>query len=71
MASLNGNATLIEMLLKAGADANTATSEGETVLMIAARTGIAAAVKTLLAHGADPTFQRRVSRAVCAHVGRE
>jgi ankyrin repeat protein len=46
---------MIESLLKAGADPNTlATPQGETVLMIAARTGNADAVKALLDHGADP-----------------
>jgi ankyrin repeat protein len=54
MASLNGNAPLVEMLLKAGADANTATPDGESVLMIASRTGLSAAVQALLAHGANP-----------------
>jgi ankyrin repeat protein len=54
MACLNGNATLVELLLKAGADVNTVTANNETVLMIAARTGVAAAVKTLLSHRADP-----------------
>ncbi len=44
---------MVELLLKAGADPNAAQAEGETVLMTAARTGIPAAVKTLLAYGAD------------------
>ena len=38
-AAVNGNAAMIELLLKAGADANTALPEGETALMTAARTG--------------------------------
>jgi ankyrin repeat protein len=53
LAATNGNAPMLELLLKAGANPNAAQSEGETVLMTAARTGVAAAVKTLLAHGAD------------------
>ena len=53
LASANGNGAMVEMLLKAGADANTALSEGETVLMAAARTGKPEAVKALLDHGAD------------------
>ena len=40
-------------LLKAGADANAATTEGETALMTVARTGNVEAAKVLLAHGAD------------------
>ena len=43
----------VELLLKAGANPNAAQAEGETVLMTAARTGVPAAVKALLAHGAD------------------
>jgi ankyrin repeat protein len=39
--------------LKAGADPNTATPEGETVLMTASKTGKLDAVKVLLAHGAE------------------
>jgi ankyrin len=49
-----GNATIIEALLKAGADPNTrVTADGETVLMTTARSGNADAVKILLAHGAE------------------
>src|SRR5262249_38505794 len=44
---------LIEMLLKAGADPNTALPEGETPLMTAARSGSVEAVSALAAHGAD------------------
>jgi ankyrin repeat protein len=40
--------------LKAGADPNTVTANGETVLMIAARTGVDAAVRALLSQGANP-----------------
>ena len=53
LAATNGNAAILELLLKAGANPNATQSEGETALMTAARTGIPAAVKTLLAHGAD------------------
>jgi len=49
-----GTAALVEALLKAGADANTLTTEkGETVLMTAARAGNTQAVKVLLDHGAN------------------
>ena len=51
---LNGNAATIGMLLEAGADAAAASPEGETALMVAARTGKLDAVNALLARGADP-----------------
>ncbi|PYS42270.1 MAG: hypothetical protein DMG14_04530, partial [Acidobacteria bacterium] len=53
LACVNGNPAMIEKLLKAGADANAVSNEGETVLMTAARTGNVDAVKVLLARGAD------------------
>ena len=43
---------MIEKLLKAGADANEVSTEGETALMTAARTGNVPAAKVLLANGA-------------------
>jgi ankyrin repeat protein len=42
------------MLLEAGADATASSAEGETALMVAARTGKVDAVNALLARGADP-----------------
>ena len=42
-----------DLLLEAGADPNTASAEGETVLMTAARTGSADLVRLLIEHGAD------------------
>jgi uncharacterized protein len=54
LACINGNAAMIEKLLKAGADPNAALSElGETPLMMASRTGDVGAVKVLLDHGAN------------------
>ena len=53
LACSNGNAPMIELLLKAGADANTTLPEGETALMTAANTGNVAALKVLIAHGAN------------------
>src|SRR6185436_13612873 len=53
LAAANGNAPMIEALIKAGADAKAANADGETVLMIAARTGNADAVKALVSHGAN------------------
>ena len=54
LAATNGNAAMIEKLLKAGEDANAVVSEaGDTALMLAARTGKPDAVAMLLNHGAD------------------
>ncbi len=50
---------MIELLLKAGADVDTALPEGETALMTAARTGKVDAVRVLLAHGADVNAKER------------
>lgn len=52
LACTNGSPSMIALLLKAGADPNTALSDGETALMTAARTGNVDAVNVLLAHGA-------------------
>ena len=60
LAATNGSAPMIERLLAAGADPNTALPGGETVLMTAARAGNAAAVRALLDRGAD--VQARASR---------
>src|SRR5262252_1302076 len=54
LAAGNGNAALLESLFKSGADAKAADAalrEGRTLLMLAARTGSAEAVKLLVAHG--------------------
>ena len=53
LASLIGNASLIEKLLKAGADANEKELDGATPLMFAARNGNVAAIQVLLDHKAD------------------
>jgi len=53
MASKNGNASIIEALLTAGADANSVNEHGTTPLMLAAASGSANAVKALVQHGAD------------------
>ncbi len=52
MASTNGDAAMIEALLKAGADANSKKGNGTTALMLASASGSADAVKVLLDHGA-------------------
>jgi ankyrin repeat protein len=53
LACTNQNATIVAKLLQAGADPNQAKWTGETPLMSCANTGIAAAVRDLLDHGAD------------------
>src|SRR4029077_11624285 len=58
-AALNGNARIIVLLLKAGADVDVALPEGETPLMTAARTGKVDAVKVLLEHGASVNVKEK------------
>jgi uncharacterized protein len=54
LASINGNAAMLEKLIQAGADPNVAlTKFGDTALMMTARTGKADAVKALLDHAAQ------------------
>jgi uncharacterized protein len=53
MASTNGNAAIIEALLKAGADVHSVKANGTTALMLAAASGNPEAVKMLLDHGAS------------------
>src|SRR5579871_6453429 len=53
LACQNGNAYLVEQLLKAGADPNAGATENETALMTAARAGALDAAKILLDHGAQ------------------
>lgn len=54
MAARQGHAPLVDLLLKAGADAREANGNGTTVLMMAAAAGSAEAVELLIARGADP-----------------
>ncbi len=53
LACARGNAEIVEQLLGAGADANTALPEGETCLMTAAGAGSLPVVKALLVRGAN------------------
>ncbi len=54
LAALNGNAAMVEKLVKAGADPNAPlTPSGDTALMMASRTGKTDAVSVLLESGAN------------------
>ena len=53
LAAKNGNAAVMEPLIKAGADINGRTSNGTTALMFAAAAGNADAVNVLIDRGAD------------------
>jgi uncharacterized protein len=53
MASTNGDAGLIEMLMKAGAGVKSKKTNGTTALMLAAASGSVDAVRVLLEHGAE------------------
>jgi len=59
LACTNGNAAMVELLLKSGADFNTALRGGETVLMTAARTGRAQLCTPLLAAAVSPPTSNR------------
>lgn len=60
MAATNGNAAIIEALLKAGAGANSVKANGTTALMLAASSGNPEAVKILLDHGAGVNARESV-----------
>ena len=53
IAARNGSAGVVDVLLKAGADAKAPTSTGTTPLMLAAASGNVEAVKALIAAGAE------------------
>jgi uncharacterized protein len=57
LAAQQGNAEVMEPLIKAGADVNAKTGNGTTPLMFAAASGNADAVKVLLDRGADVNAQ--------------
>ena len=56
-ATFSGHAELVEDLLKAGADVNARSTNGSTVIMMAAREGHAGLARRLLAAGANPAIQ--------------
>jgi len=60
MASRDGDAPMIETLLAAGADPNSATSNGTTALMLASAAGRVDAVKALLAKNANVNAKESV-----------
>jgi len=60
MACTNGNAAIIEALLKAGADVHFVKANGTTALMLAAASGNPEAVKILLDHGAGVNAKESV-----------
>jgi ankyrin repeat protein len=60
LACVNGNPAMIEALLNAGADPNSAKADGATALMAAATSGNADALKILIDHGADVNATEKV-----------
>ncbi len=62
LASTNGSAAMIGLLLEKGADANLANAPGTTPLMLAAASGSVDAVKALLDHGADVNARESLRR---------
>jgi len=59
---MNRNAAMVEKLLAAGANPNAALLNGETVLMMCAQSGTAAAVRALLVRGADVNAKEPLHR---------
>ena len=55
----NGNGSMVELLLDANVDANSALPGGETALMTASRTGRLGPVNALLSHGAKVDVKER------------
>ena len=60
LAAREGNAAVMDPLLKAGADANAKTTNGTSALMLAAQSGSTEAVTLLLDAGADLTAKEPV-----------
>lgn len=61
LACKNGNPSMIDLLLKAGADAKSANALGTTPLMLAAASGSAEAVEILLNGGSDVNVRERTN----------
>jgi ankyrin repeat protein len=60
LAAKNGNAAVLEPLLKNGSDANSRTANGTTALMLAAESGDVESVRVLLDRGADVNAREAV-----------
>ena len=58
----NGGSTLLAPLLEAGVPVDMRTSEGDTLLMLAARQGHKTTTELLIARGADPDQQNHQQR---------
>ncbi|HZR26392.1 MAG TPA: ankyrin repeat domain-containing protein [Vicinamibacterales bacterium] len=61
LAAKNGNAAVMEPLIKGGADVNAPTSNGTTPLMFAAAAGNVEAVTLLIDHKVDVTRRKRIA----------
>ena len=61
MACKNGSAAMVDLLLKAGADAKSADSLGTTPLMIAAASGSVDVLRILIEHGADVNAKEKAN----------
>jgi ankyrin repeat protein len=71
LAALNGNAAIIDRLLKAGVDVNAPlSSDGDTALMLAARTGKPDAVKVLLGRRSEDRCAGKLGQYDRSDVGR-
>ena len=71
LAAMNGNAAMIDKLVKAGADPNAPlTQSGDTALMMASRTGKTDAINVLLDNGAKVNAAGDLGRHDRADVGR-
>ncbi len=69
LAAETGNTAIIQLLLTAGADVESANAEGQTALMSVARTGNVAAAQLLIKRGANVNASERFGRQDGAHCG--
>ncbi len=70
LAAYTGDAEVIRLLLKAGADPDSPNADGQTALMAVARTGNVEAAELLVKAGAHGERSGEVGRPDRAHVGR-
>lgn len=71
LAASHGHLEIARLLLRAGAEAHQATSEGPSALMAACRRNDAATVRLLLAHGAPVDYTAQPPRRVASAWGHE